>query len=126
VRHSRTAEVLAYFLALFAQRAFIAAEILALAAALILRFVLFMRGAVADLDSPPSSCPSSVSTFSIFSRVAARLLNNSFLVCFFERQRDAIGLAVSHGVNLKAAVRQFGKVNPVILPGLCLPSGLLN
>src|SRR2546429_6440524 len=59
-------------------------------------------------------------------RVAARGLNKSFLVCLFERQGDAIRLAVSHRVNLKGAVRQFGKVNPVILPSLYLPTRLLN
>ena len=64
--------------------------------------------------------------FSLIDHVMLRLLNKSFLVCLFERQGDAIGLAVSHGVNLKAAVRQFSKVNPVILPGLRLPTGLLN
>ena len=52
--------------------------------------------------------------------------NKSFLVSLFERQGDAIGLAVSHGIDLKAAVRQFGEVNPVIPPGLRLPNGLLN
>ena len=46
--------------------------------------------------------------FSLIDHVMLRLLNKSFLVCFFERQGDTIGLTVSHGINLKAAVRQFG------------------
>ncbi len=63
------------FLALNAfHLALAAAEILALAAALILRFLLFICGAAAGRDSPPSIRPSCVSNPSIFSRIAiARL-----------------------------------------------------
>ena len=64
--------------------------------------------------------------FGLFMTGGSTIVKQIIPVSPFERQGDAIGLAVSHGVNLKAAVRQFGKVNPVILPGLRLPTGLLN
>ena len=59
-----------FFPFLFAHRAFIAPEILALAAALILRFLLLVPGAAADRDLPLSIRPSSVSSFSISSLIA--------------------------------------------------------
>ena len=54
----------------FAHLAFAAAEIFALAATLILRFFLLILGAAVDPDWSPSIRPSSVSSFSIFSRIA--------------------------------------------------------